>query len=141
MQRERTGLKVMKQILVDRRDSLVSDLTSVFTAAPEFTVLAGREETGTVGDDVLVSDEITRGMHDVLLGHDPPGTGGPGRAPPPTACCTPPFPGWSTLGDRVIRMRADVDTRELISAWELGARGHDDETVAHHAVPLRTDVR
>ncbi len=33
-----------------------SDLTSVFTAAPEFTVLAGREEIGTVGDDVLVSN-------------------------------------------------------------------------------------
>lgn len=33
-----------------------SDLTAVFSAAPEFTVLAGREEIGTVGDDVLVCD-------------------------------------------------------------------------------------
>jgi ATP-dependent Lhr-like helicase len=99
-----------------------SDLTAVFSAAPEFTVLAGRDEIGTVGDDVLASDigdgprvlllagrawlvtyvdwkrrrcfveltdlpgkarwsgvggglsfEITRGMRDVLLGHDPEG--------------------------------------------------------------------
>ncbi len=33
-----------------------SDLTAVFTAPPEFTVLAGREEIGTVGDDLLVAD-------------------------------------------------------------------------------------
>ncbi|MGH3800978.1 MAG: helicase-related protein, partial [Pseudonocardiaceae bacterium] len=99
-----------------------SDLTAVFSAAPEFTVLAGREEIGTVSDDVLVCDhaegprvlllagrawlvtyvdwkrrrcgveltdlpgkarwsssggglsfDITRGMRDVLLGHDPAG--------------------------------------------------------------------
>ena len=30
-----------------------SDLTSVFTAAPEFIVLAGREEVGTIGTEVL----------------------------------------------------------------------------------------
>lgn len=99
-----------------------SDLTAVFSAAPEFTVLAGREEIGTVGDDVLVCDDekgprvlllagrawiatyvdwkrrrcfaeptdlpgkarwtsfggglsfdVTRGMRNVLLGHDPTG--------------------------------------------------------------------
>jgi ATP-dependent Lhr-like helicase len=33
-----------------------SDLTAVFSAAPEFTVLHGREEIGTVGDDVLVEE-------------------------------------------------------------------------------------
>ena len=33
-----------------------SDLTAVFSAAPGFTVLAGRDEIGMVGDDVLVSD-------------------------------------------------------------------------------------
>ncbi|MGH3906375.1 MAG: DEAD/DEAH box helicase [Pseudonocardiaceae bacterium] len=99
-----------------------SDLTAVFSAAPEFTVLAGRDEIGTVADDGLVCDdqtgpqvlllagrawlvtyvdwkrrrcfveetdlpgkarwssfggglsfEITRGMRDILLGHDPAG--------------------------------------------------------------------
>ncbi len=34
-----------------------SDLTAVFSAAPEFTVLAGREEIGTVSDDVLVCND------------------------------------------------------------------------------------
>lgn len=34
-----------------------SDLTAVFSAAPEFTVLAGRDEIGTVSDDVLVCDD------------------------------------------------------------------------------------
>ncbi len=33
-----------------------SDLTAIFTAPPEFTVLAGREEIGTVGDDLLVAE-------------------------------------------------------------------------------------
>ncbi|WNV90385.1 DEAD/DEAH box helicase [Umezawaea sp. Da 62-37] len=33
-----------------------SDLTAVFTAAPEFLVLSGREEIGQVGDDVLLAD-------------------------------------------------------------------------------------
>jgi ATP-dependent Lhr-like helicase len=33
-----------------------SDLTAVFSAAPEFTVLHGREEIGTVGDDMLVEE-------------------------------------------------------------------------------------
>jgi ATP-dependent helicase Lhr and Lhr-like helicase len=34
-----------------------SDLTAVFSAPPEFTVLAGRSEIGTIGTDVL-SDEV-----------------------------------------------------------------------------------
>ncbi|WP_158887130.1 DEAD/DEAH box helicase [Amycolatopsis anabasis] len=34
-----------------------SDLLAVFTAPPEFTVLAGREEIGRVGDDVLLADD------------------------------------------------------------------------------------
>lgn len=34
-----------------------SDLLAVFSAQPEFTVLAGRAEIGRVGDDVLMSDE------------------------------------------------------------------------------------
>ena len=33
-----------------------SDLMAVFTSAPEFVVLAGRDEIGSVGDDVLVAD-------------------------------------------------------------------------------------
>lgn len=33
-----------------------SELLAVFTAAPEFTVLAGRDEIGSVGDDVLLAD-------------------------------------------------------------------------------------
>ncbi len=33
-----------------------SDLTAVFSAPPEFTVLSGREELGTVGNDVLVEE-------------------------------------------------------------------------------------
>ncbi len=42
-----------------------SDLMAVFTAAPEFVVLAGRDEIGTVGDDVLLAD--TGGGARVLL--------------------------------------------------------------------------
>lgn len=42
-----------------------SDLMAVFTAAPEFTVLAGRVEVGSVGDDVLLAD--TGGSPRVLL--------------------------------------------------------------------------
>ncbi|HEY2764155.1 MAG TPA: DEAD/DEAH box helicase [Pseudonocardiaceae bacterium] len=34
-----------------------SDLTGVFSAAPEFTVFAGRDEIGTVSDDVLACDD------------------------------------------------------------------------------------
>ncbi|MGC7099478.1 DEAD/DEAH box helicase [Amycolatopsis lurida] len=34
-----------------------SDLLAVFSAPPEFTVLAGREEIGRVGDDVLLADD------------------------------------------------------------------------------------
>lgn len=41
------------------------DLMAVFTAAPEFTVLAGREEIGSVGDDALLAD--TAGAPRVLL--------------------------------------------------------------------------
>ncbi len=33
-----------------------SDLLAVFSAPPEFTVLAGRSEIGRVGDDVLIAD-------------------------------------------------------------------------------------
>jgi ATP-dependent Lhr-like helicase len=33
-----------------------SDLLAVFSAPPEFTVLAGREEIGRVGDDLLLAD-------------------------------------------------------------------------------------
>jgi ATP-dependent helicase Lhr and Lhr-like helicase len=33
-----------------------SDLTAVFSAPPEFTVLHGRQELGTVGDDLLTED-------------------------------------------------------------------------------------
>ncbi|MEV0675710.1 DEAD/DEAH box helicase [Actinosynnema sp. NPDC050436] len=33
-----------------------SDITAVFTAAPEFLVLSGREEIGQVGDEVLLAD-------------------------------------------------------------------------------------
>jgi len=33
-----------------------SDLVAVFSAPPEFTVLAGREEIGRVGDDVLLAE-------------------------------------------------------------------------------------
>jgi ATP-dependent helicase Lhr and Lhr-like helicase len=33
-----------------------SELMAVFTAAPEFVVLAGRDEIGSVGDDVLLAD-------------------------------------------------------------------------------------
>lgn len=99
-----------------------SDLTAVFSAAPEFTVFSGRDEIGTVTDDVLVcadrdgprvlllagrawlvtyvdwkrrrcfveptdlpgkarwssfggglSFDISRGMRDVVLGHEPGG--------------------------------------------------------------------
>ncbi|WP_300007710.1 DEAD/DEAH box helicase [Pseudonocardia sp.] len=42
-----------------------SDLLAVFTAAPEFTVLAGRDEIGSVGDDALLTD--TGGAPRVLL--------------------------------------------------------------------------
>jgi ATP-dependent Lhr-like helicase len=42
-----------------------SDLMAVFTAAPEFVVLAGRDEIGSVGDDVLLAD--TAGAPRVLL--------------------------------------------------------------------------
>ncbi|MDN5916640.1 MAG: DEAD/DEAH box helicase [Pseudonocardia sp.] len=35
-----------------------SDLMTVFTAAPEFVVLAGREEIGSVGDNVLLADVV-----------------------------------------------------------------------------------
>ena len=38
------------------------ELMAVFTAAPEFTVLAGRDEIGSVGDDVLLTEpEVARG--------------------------------------------------------------------------------
>lgn len=43
-----------------------SDLTAVFSAPPEFTVLAGRNEVGTVGTDLLV--EEVDGPRVVLLG-------------------------------------------------------------------------
>ncbi|MEE2033359.1 DEAD/DEAH box helicase [Rhodococcus chondri] len=43
-----------------------SDLTSVFSAPPEFTVLAGRNEVGTVGTDLLV--EEVAGPRVLLLG-------------------------------------------------------------------------
>ncbi|MGV9671696.1 DEAD/DEAH box helicase [Gordonia sp. NPDC003504] len=33
-----------------------SDLTTVFSAPPEFTVLAGRDEVGTIGTDLLVEE-------------------------------------------------------------------------------------
>ncbi|MDN5861114.1 MAG: DEAD/DEAH box helicase [Pseudonocardia sp.] len=42
-----------------------SDLMAVFTAAPEFVVLAGREEIGSVGDEALLTD--TAGASRVLL--------------------------------------------------------------------------
>lgn len=42
-----------------------SELMAVFTAAPEFVVLAGRDEIGSVGDDVLLAD--TGGAPRVLL--------------------------------------------------------------------------
>lgn len=42
-----------------------SDLTAVFSAPPEFTVLHGREEVGTIGDDLLV--EETDGPRVLLL--------------------------------------------------------------------------
>lgn len=42
-----------------------SELMAVFTAAPEFVVLAGRDEIGSVGDDVLLAD--TEGGARVLL--------------------------------------------------------------------------
>ncbi|MGB0970453.1 MAG: ATP-dependent helicase, partial [Mycobacterium sp.] len=43
-----------------------SDLTAVFTAAPEFLVLAGRVEVGTIGTDLL-TDEVV-GPRVLLLG-------------------------------------------------------------------------
>lgn len=43
-----------------------SDLTAVFSAPPEFTVLAGRNEVGTVGTDLLV--EEVEGPRVLLLG-------------------------------------------------------------------------
>ena len=43
-----------------------SDLTAVFSAAPEFTVLAGRDEIGTVTDDVLTCD-VGEGPRVLLL--------------------------------------------------------------------------
>lgn len=43
-----------------------SDLTAVFTAPPEFVVLAGRVEVGTVGTDILT--EETEGPRILLLG-------------------------------------------------------------------------
>ncbi|QRE81264.1 DEAD/DEAH box helicase [Rhodococcus ruber] len=43
-----------------------SDLTAVFSAPPEFTVLAGRNEVGTVGTDLLV--EEVDGPRVLLLG-------------------------------------------------------------------------
>jgi ATP-dependent Lhr-like helicase len=41
------------------------DLMAVFTAAPEFTVFAGREEIGSVGDEALLADTV--GAARVLL--------------------------------------------------------------------------
>lgn len=41
------------------------DLMAVFTAAPEFTVIAGRDEVGSVGDDALLADAL--GAPRVLL--------------------------------------------------------------------------
>jgi ATP-dependent Lhr-like helicase len=43
-----------------------SDLTAVFTAPPEFLVLAGRNEIGTIGTDVLTDE--TDGARVLLLG-------------------------------------------------------------------------
>ncbi|NDL60403.1 DEAD/DEAH box helicase [Phytoactinopolyspora mesophila] len=43
-----------------------SDLTAVFSAAPEFTVLSGREEVGTIEDAVLT--EESAGPRIILLG-------------------------------------------------------------------------
>jgi ATP-dependent Lhr-like helicase len=43
-----------------------SDLTAVFTAPPEFLVLAGRNEVGTVGTDMLTDD--VEGPRVLLLG-------------------------------------------------------------------------
>ncbi|GDY33050.1 DEAD/DEAH box helicase [Gandjariella thermophila] len=43
-----------------------ADLTTVFSAAPEFLVLAGREEIGRVGDDALIAD-VPAGQPRVLL--------------------------------------------------------------------------
>ena len=43
-----------------------SDLTAVFSAPPEFTVLAGRNEVGTIGTDLLV--EEVAGPRVLLLG-------------------------------------------------------------------------
>ncbi|MGH3766684.1 MAG: DEAD/DEAH box helicase [Pseudonocardiaceae bacterium] len=46
-----------------------SDLTAVFTAPPEFTVLAGREEIGTVGDVFLIADSQDEPLVLLLAGH------------------------------------------------------------------------
>ncbi|PKZ67584.1 ATP-dependent helicase [Gordonia terrae] len=43
-----------------------SDLTAVFSAPPEFTVLAGRNDVGTIGTDLLV--EEVQGPRVLLLG-------------------------------------------------------------------------
>ncbi|NHD18838.1 MULTISPECIES: DEAD/DEAH box helicase [unclassified Actinopolyspora] len=43
-----------------------SDLTAVFSAPPEFTVLAGREEIGTITDELLVTEQ--EGPRVLLLG-------------------------------------------------------------------------
>ncbi|SIS21973.1 DEAD/DEAH box helicase [Williamsia sterculiae] len=43
-----------------------SDLTAVFSAPPEFTVLAGRNEVGTIGTDLLVGE--VQGPRVLLLG-------------------------------------------------------------------------
>lgn len=183
-----------------------SDLTAVFSAAPEFTVLAGRDEIGTVGDDLLVFDsgdgprvlllagrawlvtyvdwkrrrcfvestelpgkarwssaggglsfDITRGMRDVLLGRDPVGVTYSRRATRALedlrehhssrvragstvlersssgdvlwwnwaglaanrtlhASLTGLVDPRQRIGDRALRMRADLDTRELSGA-------------------------
>lgn len=45
-----------------------SDLTAVFSAPPEFTVLHGRQELGTVGDDLLV-EEVDGPRVLLLAGH------------------------------------------------------------------------
>ena len=44
---------------------VILDLMAVLTAAPEFTVIAGREEVGSVGDDALLADTV--GAPRVLL--------------------------------------------------------------------------
>ena len=46
-----------------------SELMAVFTAAPEFVVLAGRDEIGSVGDDVLLADTAGRARVLLLAGH------------------------------------------------------------------------